>query len=186
MQSLPNWKFPRTDFCRLRAAYRSSFPQLCDYGISLPSVCCFKTFFDFFSKKSWQGFISMVNFFVKVHRQTRRKSATQSYRDPPGQPVASKKLLFCCRQQICGFSRNRSWQRWIPSDTLTAEQSTYNVLLFSAVRKYRFMKSDDAFSHGFAMPWKRLFIFQRQSYKNGGDMLWMLQSKPELAGVWQF
>ena len=25
-----------------------------------------------------------------------------------GQPVASKKLLFCCRQQICGFSRNRS------------------------------------------------------------------------------
>lgn len=54
--------------------------------------------------------------FVKVHRQTRRKSATQSYRDPPGQPVASKKLLF------------------------------------SAVRKYRFMKSDDAFSHGFAMP----------------------------------
>ena len=46
--------------------------------------------------------------FVKVHRQTRRKSATQSYRDPPGQPVASKKLLFCYRQQICRFSRNRS------------------------------------------------------------------------------
>jgi hypothetical protein len=87
-----------------------------DYGVSLPSVCCFKIFFDFFSKTSWQGFISMVNFFVKVHRQTRRKSATQSYRDPPGQPVASKKLLF------------------------------------SAVRKYRSMKSDDAFSHGFAMP----------------------------------
>ena len=33
-----------------------------------------------------------------------------------------------------------------------AEQSTYNVLLFSTVRKYRFMKSDDAFRHGFAMP----------------------------------
>ena len=33
-----------------------------------------------------------------------------------------------------------------------AEQSTYNALLFSAVRKYRSMKSDDAFSHGFAMP----------------------------------
>ena len=82
-----------------------------DYGVSLPSVCCFKTFFDFFSKTSWQG-----KLFMKVHRQTRRKPATQSYRDPPGQPVASKKLLF------------------------------------SAVRKYRFMKSDDAFSHGFAMP----------------------------------
>jgi hypothetical protein len=41
--------------------------------------------------------------FAKVHRQTRRKSATQSYRGPPGQPVASKKLLFCYRQQICGF-----------------------------------------------------------------------------------
>ena len=33
-----------------------------DYGVSLPSVCCFKTFFAFFSKTSWQGFISMVNF----------------------------------------------------------------------------------------------------------------------------
>jgi hypothetical protein len=33
-----------------------------DYGVSLPSVCCFKTFFDFFSKTSWQGLISMVNF----------------------------------------------------------------------------------------------------------------------------
>ena len=38
------------------------------------------------------------------------------------------------------------------SDILTAEQSTYNALPFFAVRKYRFMKSDDAFSHGFAMP----------------------------------
>ena len=54
--------YPRTDYCRLRAAYIYSFPQLCDYGVSLPSVCCFKTFFDFFSKTSWQGFISMVDF----------------------------------------------------------------------------------------------------------------------------
>jgi hypothetical protein len=25
MQSLPNWNFPRNDFCRLRAAYIGSF-----------------------------------------------------------------------------------------------------------------------------------------------------------------
>lgn len=87
-----------------------------DYGVSLPSVCCFKTFFDFFSKSVLARIYFYGKLFIKIHRQTRRKSATQSYRDPPGQPVASKKLLF------------------------------------SAVRKYRFMKSDDAFSHGFAMP----------------------------------
>ena len=72
----------------------------------------FSTFF----KKVLARIYFYGKLFVKVHRQTRRKSATQSYRDPPGQPVASKKLLF------------------------------------SAVRKYRFMKSDDAFSHGFTMP----------------------------------
>lgn len=86
-----------------------------DYGVSLPSVCCFKTFFDFFFKNVLARIYFYGKLFIKVHRQTRRKSATQSYRDPPGQPVASRKLLF------------------------------------SAVRKYRFMKSDDAFSHGFAM-----------------------------------
>jgi len=40
----------------------------------------------------------------------------------------------------------------MPSDILTAEQSTYNALLFCATRKYRFMKSDNAFRYGFAMP----------------------------------
>ena len=64
----------------------------------------FSTFF----KKVLARIYFYGKLFVKVHRQTRRKSATQSYRDPPGQPVASKKLLFCCCQQICGFSRNRS------------------------------------------------------------------------------
>ena len=71
-----------------------------DYGVSLPSVCCFK---NVLARIYFYG-----KLFMKVHRQTRRKSATQSYRDPPGQPVASRKLLFCCRQQICGFSRIRS------------------------------------------------------------------------------
>ena len=33
-----------------------------------------------------------------------------------------------------------------------AEQSTYNALLFSVACKYRFMKPDDAFRYGFAMP----------------------------------
>ena len=32
--------------------------------------------------------------FLQVHRQTRCKPATQSYRGPSGQPVANKKLLF--------------------------------------------------------------------------------------------
>ena len=40
----------------------------------------------------------------------------------------------------------------MPSSILTAEQSTYNALLFSVARKYRFMKSDNAFRYGFAMP----------------------------------
>ena len=55
---------------------------------------CDKTFFAFFFKSILAkiGFYGRIS--VKVHRQTRRKSATQSYRDPPGQPVASKKLLF--------------------------------------------------------------------------------------------
>ena len=35
---------------------------------------------------------------LQVHRQTRCKSATQSYRGPSGQPVANKKLLFYCRR----------------------------------------------------------------------------------------
>ena len=35
---------------------------------------------------------------LQVHRQTRCKPATQSYRGPSGQPVANKKLLFYCRQ----------------------------------------------------------------------------------------
>ena len=35
---------------------------------------------------------------LQVHRQTRCKPATQSYRDPSGQPVANKKLLFYCRR----------------------------------------------------------------------------------------
>ena len=32
--------------------------------------------------------------FLQVHRQTRCKPATQSYRGPSGQPVANKRLLF--------------------------------------------------------------------------------------------
>ena len=36
--------------------------------------------------------------FLQVHRQTRCKPATQSYRGPSGQPVANKKLLFYCRR----------------------------------------------------------------------------------------
>ena len=35
---------------------------------------------------------------LQVHRQTRCKPATQSYRGPSGQPVANKKLLFYCRR----------------------------------------------------------------------------------------
>ena len=35
---------------------------------------------------------------LQIHRQTRCKPATQSYRDPSGQPVANKKLLFYCRR----------------------------------------------------------------------------------------
>ena len=38
--------------------------------------------------------------FLQVHRQTRCKPATQSYRGPSGQPVANKKLLFYCRRQL--------------------------------------------------------------------------------------
>ena len=37
---------------------------------------------------------------LQVHRQTRCKPATQSYRGPSGQPVANKKLLFYCRRQL--------------------------------------------------------------------------------------
>lgn len=81
-----------------------------------PLCLLFQNIFRLFFKNVLARIYFYGKLFIKVHRQTRRKSATQSYRDPPGQPVASKKLLF------------------------------------SAVRKYRFMKSDDAFSHGFAMP----------------------------------
>ena len=35
---------------------------------------------------------------LQVHRQTRCKPATQSYRGPSGQPVANKKLLLYCRR----------------------------------------------------------------------------------------
>ena len=35
---------------------------------------------------------------LQVHRQTRCKPATQSYRGLSGQPVANKKLLFYCRR----------------------------------------------------------------------------------------
>ena len=35
---------------------------------------------------------------LQIHRQTRCKPATQSYRGPSGQPVANKKLLFYCRR----------------------------------------------------------------------------------------
>ena len=35
---------------------------------------------------------------LQVHRQTRCKPATQSYRGPSGQPVTNKKLLFYCRR----------------------------------------------------------------------------------------
>ena len=46
----------------------------------------------------------------------------------------------------------------MPGDILTAEQSTYNALLFSVACKYRFMKLDDAFRYGFAMP-ESVFYF---------------------------
>ena len=35
---------------------------------------------------------------LQIHRQTRCKPATQSYRGPSGQPVANKKLLLYCRR----------------------------------------------------------------------------------------
>ena len=53
-----------------------------------------KTFFDFFFKTILAKIYFYGKILVKVYGQTRRKPATQSYRDPPGQPVAGKKLLL--------------------------------------------------------------------------------------------
>ena len=60
--------------------------------------------------------LTLVEQYKEAAQLIEAAQAEQEQLKPPGQPVASKKLLF------------------------------------SAVRKYRFMKSDDAFSHGFAMP----------------------------------
>ena len=101
MRSLPNWNFPRTDLCRLRAAYIYSFLQLCDYGVSLSSVCCFKIFFDFFSKTSWQGFVSMVNFlqkFIGKPGASRRRKAIGAHR------VSQLPVRNCCFAIVSRFA----------------------------------------------------------------------------------
>ena len=38
------------------------------------------------------------------------------------------------------------------SDMLTTEQSNYNALPFSVARKYCFIRLDNAFRYGFAIP----------------------------------
>ena len=123
-----------------------------------------KTFFDFFFKTILAKIYFYDKILVKVHRQTRRKSATQSYRDPPGQPVASKKLLLLLssadlrvfqKQELTKVNTQRYTDvraEQSRAEQSRAEQSTYNALLFSVTCKYRFMKPDDAFRYGFAMP----------------------------------
>ena len=49
---------------------------------------------DFFRFRLVKNCLIWYTVFLQVHRQTRCKPATQSYRGPSGQPVANKKLLF--------------------------------------------------------------------------------------------
>ena len=129
-----------------------------------PSGGSSKIFFAFFFKSILAKIRFYGKIFVKVHRQTRRKPATQSYRGPPGQPVASKKLLLLLssanlrvlqKQELTKVNTQRYTDvraEQSRAEQSRAEQSTYNALLFSVACKYRFMKPDDAFRYGFAMP----------------------------------
>ena len=60
-------------------------------GTRVFSTICCNGFFLFRLVKNCHIWYTV---FLQVHRQTRCKPATQSYRGPSGQPVANKRLLF--------------------------------------------------------------------------------------------
>ena len=90
--------------------------------------------------------------FLQVHRQTRCKPATQSYRGPSGQPVANKKLLFYCRRQLRVLLGQELTRVKTHRYTGGTKQGIYNALLFFAARGYCLIRSDSAFRYGSAMP----------------------------------
>ena len=88
---------------------------------------------------------------LQVHRQTRCKPATQSYRGPSGQPVANKKLLFYCRRQLRVLLGQELTMVKTHRYTGGTKQGIYNALLFFAARGYCLIRSDSAFRYGSAM-----------------------------------
>ena len=82
---------------RARADMESAPTFFCRGGEGRVFACCAckRIYFRF---RLVKNHLMWYTISLQVHRQTRCKPATQSYRGPSGQPVANKKLLFYCRR----------------------------------------------------------------------------------------
>ena len=86
----------RRSFLSLTAYGRSPPPQRVPREGHVFACCaCKRLYFLFCLVKNHLMWYTIS---LQVHRQTRCKPATQSYRGPSGQPVANKKLLLYCRR----------------------------------------------------------------------------------------
>ena len=82
---------------RARADMESAPTFFCRGGEGRVFACCACKRI-FFRLRLVKNHLMWYTISLQVHRQTRCKPATQSYRGPSGQPVANKKLLFYCRR----------------------------------------------------------------------------------------
>ena len=82
---------------RARADMESAPTFFCRGGEGRVFACCACKRI-YFRLRLVKNHLMWYTISLQVHRQTRCKPATQSYRGPSGQPVANKKLLFYCRR----------------------------------------------------------------------------------------
>ena len=82
---------------RARADMESAPTFFCRGGEGRVFACCACKRI-YFRLRLVKNHLMWYTISLQVHRQTRCKPATQSYRGPSCQPVANKKLLFYCRR----------------------------------------------------------------------------------------
>ena len=82
---------------RARADMESAPTFFCRGGEGRVFACCACKRI-YFRLRLVKNHLMWYTISLQIHRQTRCKPATQSYRGPSGQPVANKKLLFYCRR----------------------------------------------------------------------------------------